>query len=419
MGLRAWFGRATKATGWRPSSRDPELVRLFGGRGTASGASVSTDTATGYTPILAGVRILSKGVASLPLHVMRRTSDGTTMMAPTHPTYAVLHDDANPEMTSYQWRETCMGHILLWGNAYSQIVRDGLGRAVELWPLFPDRMKVMRTESGRLEYRYTPSGSAPRNLDAAEVFHLRWWSHDGIIGMSPIMMLAEAIGTGMSLDEYAARFFANDARPGGIIEFPGVLDPGQMDDYLKSWADDHQGAGRAHRVSILEAGMKWVSVGIPPELAQFLESRRFQVEEVARGLQIPLHMMQAQERPTFASTEQQSVEFVTYTLRDWLVRWESDLRRQLFSGRDRGRFFAEFALGGLLRGDTEGRYKTYATAIEHGIMSPDEARRLENLPPIPGGGGEQFYISANLLPLGSAQMGGHDATDDVASQRDG
>ena len=240
------------------------------------------------TAVYACVRVLAEAIASLPLHTYRYTDTGKEK-AFDHHLFPLLHDEPNPEMTSFVFRETLMGHLLLWGNAYAQIIRDGRGKVMALYPLMPDKMTVERTEKGELFYLYSKDGiSYPLRSD--EVLHIPGLGFDGLVGYSPIAMAKNAIGMAIATEEYGAKFFANGANPGGVLEHPGVVkDPSKI---RESWNAVYQGSGNAHRVAVLEEGMKFQSIGIPPEQAQFLETRKFQLNEIARIFRIPPHMVE-------------------------------------------------------------------------------------------------------------------------------
>ena len=246
-----------------------------------------------------------------------------------HPLYNLLHDEPNPEMSSFVFRETLMTHLLLWGNAYAQIIRNGKGEVIALYPLMPNRMVVDRDTKGRLYYQYTTSTEdAPTmkgvtvNLPPSDVLHIPGLGFDGLVGYSPIAMAKNAIGMAIACEEYGAKFFANGAAPGGVLEHPGTIkDPQRV---RESWQSTFGGSGNSNKIAVLEEGMKYTPIGISPEQAQFLETRKFQVNEIARIFRVPPHMVGDLEKSSFSNIEQQSLEFVKYTLDPWVVRWEQD-----------------------------------------------------------------------------------------------
>ena len=298
------------------------------------------------------------------------------------------------------FRETLMGHLLLWGNAYAQIIRDGRGRVVSLYPLLPNKMLVNRNDQGILYYQYEKDGQIflLRNY---EVLHIPGLGFDGLIGYSPIAMAKNAIGMAIATEEYGAKFFANGASLGGVLEHPGVVkDPARI---RESWNAVYQGSGNAHRVAVLEEGMKFQSIGIPPEQAQFLETRKFQINEIARIFRIPPHMIGDLEKSSFSNIEQQSLEFVMYTLDPWVVRWEEAMQRALFSESEKRQYFVKFNVDGLLRGDYQSRMNGYAVGRQNGWLSSNDIRELENLNRIPAElGGDLYLINGNMTKLADA-----------------
>ena len=321
---------------------------------------VSPSTALQVTAVFACVRILAETVAGLPLHVYRRLENGGKARAPDHYLYSLLHYLPNPEMTSFEFREVMMGHVCTWGNAYAEIEFDRAGRVRALWPLRPDRMTVKRV-NGRLQYIYKLSkpdsqGRTEITLRDEQVFHVHGLGSDGIVGYSPIHLARQAVGLALAAEEFGARFFGNDARPGVVLEHPGQLGDEAHKRLRESWESRHGGLDKSHRVAILEEGLKVHEIGLPPEDAQFLQTRKFQVSEIARMFRIPPHMIADLERATFSNIEHQSLEFVIHTIRPWLVRWEQEIYRSLLTPQERKTYFAEFLVDGLLRGDIKSRY---------------------------------------------------------------
>jgi HK97 family phage portal protein len=364
---------------------------------TASGATVTTEGSLKNTTVFACVRVLAESVASLPLIVYERLGDGRgKRRAGEHSLYRILHDLSNTEMTSVELRETLMGHLALWGNAYGEIERDRGGRVRGLWPLRPDQMTVQRV-AGRLIYVYQLPDGQRMTLPADMVMHLRGLSTDGVMGYSPIALARQAVGLALATEEFGSRFFGNGARPGGVLQHPGVLSKDAQDRLRKSLESRHRGLSNAHRLMILEEGMTLKEVGIPPEDAQFLETRRFQVAEIARMFRVPLHMVGELERATNNNIEHQSLEFVIHTLRPWLVRWEQAISRDLLTPAERARYFAEHLIDGLLRGDIKSRYEAYATGRQNGWLSANDIRELENQNPVEGG--DMYLVPLNMVPV--------------------
>ncbi len=379
---------------------------FFGG--STSGKVVNERSAMQMTAVYACVRILAEAVAGLPLHLYRYKEDGGKEKATDHPLYLLLHDEPNPEMSSFVFRETLMTHLLLWGNAYAQIIHNGRGEVVALYPLMPNKMTVDRDENGRLFYKYnrfkeevpTMTGSTVI-LNPSDVLHIPGLGFDGLVGYSPIAMAKNAIGMAIACEEFGAKFFANGAAPSGVLEHPGTIkDPGRV---REAWQSQFGGSSNSGKVAVLEEGMKYTPISISPEQAQFLETRKFQINEIARIFRVPPHMVGDLEKSSFSNIEQQSLEFVKYTLDPWVIRWEQSLARALFTDSEKKEYFFKFSLEGLLRGDYASRMSGYATARQNGWMSANDIRELENLDRIPAEeGGDLYLINGNMLPLGNA-----------------
>ncbi|HAT6600706.1 TPA: phage portal protein, partial [Corynebacterium striatum] len=316
------------------------------------------------------------------------------------------------------FRETLMTHLLLWGNAYAQVIRNGLDEVIGLYPLMPNRMSVGRDDAGRLYYEYQTTSDEPAGqwsrirLSPADVLHIPGLGFDGLVGYSPIAMAKNAIGMAMATEDYGASFFANGAAPGGVLEHPGTIkDPSRV---RESWQQTFGGARNANKVAVLEEGMKYTPISVSPEQAQFLETRKFQINEIARIFRIPPHMVGDLEKSSFSNIEQQSLEFVKYTLDPWVIRWEQALTKTLLSPREKPSVFVKFNLEGLLRGDYVSRMNGYAVARQNGWMSANDIRALENLDRIAAAdGGDLYLVNGNMLPL---SMAGAYATTGQAQQ---
>lgn len=379
---------------------------LFGG--SNSGKNVNERSAMQMTAVYACVRILSESIAGLPVHLYQYVDSGSKQKALEHPLYRLLHDEPNPEMTSFVFRETLMTHLLLWGNAYAQIIRNGKGQVVALYPLMPNRMSVDRDDKGHLFYQYQMQDSdAPTAksgtviLKPTDVLHVPGLGFDGLVGYSPIAMAKNAIGLSIATEEYGAKFFANGATPSGILEYPGTVKNPEA--IRESWNAGFGGSSNAHKVAVLEEGMKYTPIAISPNEAQFLETRKFQIDEIARIFRVPPHMVGDLEKSSFSNIEQQSLEFVKYTLEPWIVRWEQSLNRALLSETEKAAYFVKFNVDGLLRGDYQSRMNGYATARQNGWMSANDIRELENLDLIPDElGGNLYLINGNMTKLQDA-----------------
>ena len=392
----------------KPQNRTTGSSYAFFMGGSTAGKAVNERSAMQMTAVYACVRILSEAIAGLPLHLYKYGCDGSKEKAVEHPLYFLLHDEPNKEMTSFVFRETLMTHLLLWGNAYAQVIRNGKGEVIALYPLMPNRMEVNRTDKGQLYYQYTTSSDDAPTVEGStavlmpeDVLHIPGLGFDGLVGYSPIAMAKNAIGLAIATEEYGAKFFANGATPSGVLEHPGTIkDPQRVRD---AWMSQFSGSRNAGKVAVLEEGMKYTPISISPEQAQFLETRKFQINEIARIFRVPPHMVGDLEKSSFSNIEQQSLEFVKYTLDPWVIRWEQSLQRTLLSSEEKKRYYFKFNLEGLLRGDYASRMTGYATARQNGWMSANDIRELENLDRIPDElGGDLYLINGNMLPLGNA-----------------
>ena len=393
--------------------------------GSTSGKSVTERSSMQMTAVYACVRILSEAIAGLPLHLYRYKEDGGKEQAVDNNLYRLLHDEPNPEMTSFVFRETLMTHLLLWGNAYAQIIRNGKGEVIALYPLMPNKMSVDRDEKGQLYYTYSRANEEAATmtgntviLKPSDVLHIPGLGFDGLVGYSPIAMAKNAIGMAIACEEFGAKFFANGAAPSGVLEHPGTIkDPAKVRD---SWNSTFGGSANSGKVAVLEEGMKYTPISISPEQAQFLETRKFQINEIARIFRVPPHMVGDLEKSSFSNIEQQSLEFVKYTLEPWVVRWEQALSRALLSITEKPTYFFKFNLEGLLRGDYQSRMNGYAIARQNGWMSANDIRELENQDRIPAEeGGDLYLINGNMLLLNKAgayaEKGKEDKTDNEES----
>lgn len=365
----------------------------------ASGVPIDADSALRISAVYACVRILAETVASLPLRVYERLPDGGKRRAPTHPLYRTLHDSPNGWQTSLEFRELMTGHLVLRGNAFAYLEGDAGG--LELVPLHPDRVRVFWVAENQVGYEvlFRTSGQW-RRVNADDVLHLRGLSADGLRGMSPVELERNAFGNAAATDIYAGKLFANGARPGGVLEHPAQLTDKARAALLTQWEAMHRGADNAHRTAILEEGMKWHEVGLANDDAQFIENRKYNVIDIARIFRVPPHMIGDLDRATFSNVEQQAIDFVVHTVRPWLVRWEQSLNRTLLGGDER--YFVEFLVDGLLRGDAQARSAALQTQFMNGALSPDEWREIENRNPLPDGLGQGFYVPVNLQRLGAS-----------------
>lgn len=381
------------------SNPDAWLWDAFGARKSATGAHVSGASALRSSAVLACVRVRSETIASLPLPVFRRKQPRGKDIAREHPLYKILHDRPNPEMSSFVFRETLQSHLDLWGNAYAEIETNQSGRVLALWPLRPD-VTAPRRLNGSIVYD-TTVGNDRVTLASERVLHVPGLGFDGLVGYSPIGLAKEAIGLALATEEFGARFFSNGARPGGVLTHPQRLSDDAAKRLKASWNEAQSGLTNAQRTAVLEEGVTFKEIGIPPDHAQFLETRKFQTREIARIFRVPPHMIGDLEQATFSNIEQQSLDFVVHTIRPWLVRWEQTLNYALFSDRDQGgQSFCEFQVDGLLRGDSQARGQFYNQLFQLGALSPNDIREKENLNPVPGG--DQYFVQLNMSTLENA-----------------
>ena len=390
-------------------ARDKPRASLNGGGysfffgSTASGKAVNERSAMQMSAVYACVRVIAETIASLPLHIYEATDAGSRK-ANEHPLYRLLHDEPNTEMTSFIWREVMLSHLLLYGNSYCQILRSGRSKIVGLYPLLPDHMAVDRDTKGKLTYTYTTSEGRTVLLAPEDVLHIPGLGFDGVMGYSPIALEKAAIGLGIAAEEYGSKFFQNGARPSGILTHPNtVKDPASL---RASWNAAYGGSSNASRVAVLEEGMTFVPLSMPNNEAQFLETRKFQVTEICRIFRVPPHMIGDLERATFSNIESQNISFAVHTIRPWLVRIEQAINKTLIPENEKGRYYVQFNIDGLMRGDYKSRMEGYAIARQNGWMSANDIRALENLNPISEEeGGNAYLVNGNMIPISLAGLG--------------
>ncbi len=364
--------------------------------GSNAGVAVDELKAMQTSAVFACVKVLSETVASLPFFLYKKDKD-KKIKAYEHPLYSALHDMPNNEMTSFSFREVMMTSLLLYGNAYARIIKDRNNHVTELWYLKPTNMTVERDSiTKNLKYTYYDEKDNKTYVYKPEqIFHVVGLSYDGIKGLSPIDQAREAVGLALATEEYGAKFFGNGARPGGILEHPGVVkDPERL---RESWNKVYQGTRNSNKIAVLEEGLKYHEIGLSPEASQFLQTRKYQLNEICRIFRVPPHMVGDLERATFSNIEHQSIEFVQYTIRPWLVRWEQAVFTKLLNEQEKTLYYAKFNVDGLLRGDFATRMQGYATARQNGWMSVNEIRELEELNPISDEkGGNDYLVNGNM-----------------------
>lgn len=394
------FGEKAKNDPEKRESIEMVFEKLHENHVAAAGIT-SPDTALRMAAVFACTRILSETIASLPLIIYERLERGKRRAQEFY-LYELLHDRPNSRMTALEYRETIQSHLVLWGNAYSRIIYDSQGRIEELWPLLPGGMIETKVLSGVKYYGYQdPSNGKITWYSEGEIWHLHGLGDDGEQGYSPISLMRRAVQLGMSAEAFGDNFFENDARPGVILEHPGVLSDQAHKNLRTSWEEEYKGAEKSHKPMVLEEGVKLHEVGIPPEDAQFLETRKFQIQEIARIFRVPPHMLADLDRATFSNIEQMSMEFVMYSLRPWLVRWEQSIQQVLMLPDERKRYYCEHLVEGLLRGDIQTRYSAYATGRQNGWLSANDIREFENMNPIDGG--DEYLVPLNMVAAGSTE----------------
>ena len=384
--------------GRRPSPRNSVSTALtfyFGS--SAAGKPVNPRTAVQMTAVYACVRVIAETVASLPLHVFQYTEKGSEK-ALDHPLYRILHDEPNHEMTSFILRETMLSHLLLWGNAFCQIIRNGRGQILGLYPLLPDKMLVDRNKYGVLTYEYTTRDGGIARLRPEDVLHIPGLGFDGIMGYSPIALQKNAIGLGIAAEEYGSRFFSNGATPSGVLTHPNtVKNPSAL---RESWHAAYGGSANSGKVAILEEGLKFERISMPNNEAQFLESRKFQVAEICRIYRVPPHLVGDLEHATFSNIENQSISFAMHTIRPWLVRIEQAMNKALFLEKEKGSYYVRFNIDGLMRGSYKERMDGYAIGRQNGWLSANDIRELENMNPLSDeDGGNEYMVNGNMIPI--------------------
>lgn len=374
------------------------ISEILRGTQTASGAQVTVDSAMRVAAVYACVRVISETIGSLPLQVYQRRSSGAKTVRRDHPLYRLLHNQPNSWQTSFEFREMMQAHFELRGNAYAYKSTDSRGNILELLPLHPDRVEVKQLRDMTLEYRVQldDHGQEKMVLRQDQVFHLRGLTSNGYQGRSTLQDAREIIGVAISTQEFANRFYKNDATPSVVLRHPGELSKEVADRIRDSWNQAFAGSGNARKTAVLEEGMEIERLTLSAEDAQFLETRKFQRSEIAGLFRVPSHLIGDLERATFSNIEAQQIDFVMHCIRPRLVRWEQALSRDLFIAPDL--YFPEFNVEGLLRGDAASRYNAYAIGRNWGWLSVNEIRERENLNPIPEG---DIY----LQPLNMSEAG--------------
>lgn len=387
-----------RRSGSHPSNPDRWFIRHIGAPESVAGVHVDEDSALSATAVWAGVRMISETLAMLPLKVYERIDDRSKRAARTMGLYRLLHDEPNEEQTSFEFREMQQGFMLLWGNCYAQLVHNGRGEVSEIWPLVPWRVTPERSKGNALTYRVQlPDNGGYTVLPADDVLHIRGFSSNGLLGDNIVERFRDSIGLSLAAEEFGGRFFGSGLAAGGLLEHPAKLGPEGRKNVRESFNAEHSGVSRSHRLMILEEGMKWHQTTIDPESAQALETRKFQVTEVARILNLPPHLLKDLERATFTNIEHQGQEFVTYSMQPWLTRWEQRLNRSVLLPSQRSKYFTQFEVKGLLRGDSAARSAFYTSMFNVGAYSPNDILQNEDEEPVEGG--DQRFVQGAMVPI--------------------
>lgn len=398
---RLWSG-APEERSFTLAGGSAELLDALGSMRTASGVTVTPNTAMKLSAVSACVRLIAESIAALPLNVYRRVDDKRRVRVSDIPQHRLLHNEPNRLMSSFTFRETLAAHLLLWGNAYALLVRNGAAEVVEMLPVHPQQVAVYKTEGGELAYEVRID-NLHRRVTQWDMLHIPGLAFDGITGMSPIKYAAQSIGLGLAAEAFGAAFFGNGSMPSGVLSMPGRLDKTQIETLRDSWYASYGGASNSNRTAVLFDGAKFDPISLDPDVAQFVETRRFQVADIARWYRVPPHMIGDLEKATFSNIEHQALEFVTHTLRPWLVRFEQELQRKLFPSSSEGLpsdLYCEFNVDGLLRGDHKSRNEAYAIGRQWGWLSVNDIRARENLEPVADG--DTYIVPLNMVPAKQA-----------------
>jgi len=392
-------GRAAEARA-HPASTSTNWSAIFGGSPTSSGVTVTPESSLQASAVYACTSVVAGTLSTLPVNLYRRLSNGGREHAIEHPLYDLLHDTPNDLLTSCEFREMMQAHLCLRGNAYAEIIRDDGGVVRALRPIHPDRVSVFQ-KAGKVTYSIQDESGPQRVLTQEHVLHIRGLGPDGVLGYSPISLARNSIGLAIATENHGARFFSNGAKPSGVLETPGNLTEAQLKSLREHWEKMHSGPDNAGKMAILNGGMKYAGVSMSNDDAQFLETRKFQIPEIARIFRVPLHKIQDMSGATFSNIEHQAIEFVTDCIRPWAVKWEQRMNAVLLTRAERQSYYIEFELSALLRGDTASRFNAYKIGREGGWLSSNDIRDLENMNRIEGG--DTYMQPMNFTQLGKFQ----------------
>ena len=413
------FGYAkTRSTTSNPAQWFIDWVTGGTGAETSSGLKVNAQSALKYTPFWAAVRIISSTVAELPFKVYSRRKDGGKDSEQGHRVHQLLDNRPNEYMDALTFRETRQAQVLTYGNSYAEIQRDGGGRPVALWPILPN-MVTRKIKDGVPYYQVRTKTGQQFDLLDYNVLHIKGLGFDGYTGYNVVAYHKEAIGYGVAVKQYGARFFSNDGSPGGVLEHPKSLSDEAYKHLQETWAANHTGLTQAHRMAILEEGMKWKQQGVDPKQAQSLEVQKYTVDDCSRIFQIPPHMLGSMDRATFNNIEEQNMKFISMTMLYWFKKWEEECNYKLFMPSERSKMFCEILVDALLRGNIKARYEAYNIGRNGGWLNVDEIREKENMNPLPDGKGQIYLQPLNMKEAGTDDPGNDPDTNSVRqSHRD-
>jgi len=362
------------------------------GSQSLSGETVTEETALTYSAVWNAITLISGTVGSLPLHLMQKQGQ-KKRVADDDPLYRVLHDQPNPYMTAMALRETMTSHILTWGNCYAEKVKNGIGEVIALWPIPPNRVLNIQMIDDGLWYEIRLDKES-KWFPRENILHIPGLGFDGFIGYSPIAMARKSIGLAMAMETFGSRYFGNGTHPGVIVSHPSALSATAHENLKKSLTESYSGLGNSHRLLLLEEAMKIEKVGFAPEESQFLESRGFQIPEIARWFNLPPHKLKDLTKSSFNNIEQEQISFVTDSILPWLIRFEQNYNAQLLTPgqQRREKLYFKHVVEGLLRGDAKSRGEFYGALLDRGVFSINEVRELEDMDPIEGG-------DIHLVPL--------------------
>lgn len=382
----------------RSSLANPEswLLRAFNAHATSSGLDVNQDTALESSAVLDGVRLISQDVARVPLHVYRRIDDKRREMVGGHPVARVLADP-NPLLIGMQFREMVTSFAVTAGAGYAQIMFNNGGEPAELWPIPPHRVTQRKTPSGVVVWEIMLEGGERRYLPLEEMLVVPGFTRDGIVGVDTFRKMREAIGLTMATELFGSSFFGNGANPGGAIQVPAVMSDAAYNRLKTSWEEKHRGIENSHKVALLEEGAQWVQMGVPNEASQFIETRKYQVTEVARALNVPPHKLKDLERATFSNIEEQNIDYFGGSLGPWYTRWEQAVAKRLLTPAERETLYLRHTVAALLRGDIKTRYEAYAIGRQNSWLSANDVRALEDMNPIEEDGGDDYHVQVNMV----------------------